>query len=375
MNVNFNVEFESSDQSFNVELGEVVEVEKQDKDNQVISDGGTAFGKGNFVGLKGYYYSAIDFAAKTITLSTSQTKAAAPARVEWAVGDKVSIVNDSKYDLCSTITAINGNVITVDALPFTKLYIVLPDWDDYCIFVPDKPEAGVVDLGRYATAIGEGNAASARAATAIGRDNIVQSMYGVALGRSNVVKAYAGVATGVKNTIEAEALYGSADGVENTVTAPIAHAGGSNSRATKTGADADGYKCIADAEWAKAFNYMTKALALYAVAMNEETSAEAKGSLAAGKGTKTVLPYSAWFGKYNAPTANHLFGIGMGTSDTNRKNAFVVRKDGGADNCGYRLRHVADAVDWDDAVSLRQVTNLLAELKTEIAKLKDELAN
>lgn len=405
MSVNFNVQFESSDQSFQAGFNEAVHPgiehlldstlslpgkaadaaavgaaleKKQNKalGNQEISEANFTYGKGNFVGLKGYYYSNIDFEAKTITLSTKQTVADGNGiHVAWEVGDKVTIVNNSHYDRCSTITAINGNVITVDSFPFTEVVVILPDWDDYVVFVPDKPEAGVVDLGRFAMAIGEGIIATERSAGGTGRGHIIQAKYGFAVNRGNIIRAYAGFSSGCFNEIEEEALYASTDGIENTATAPITHAGGSNSKATKDGADADGYKCEADGEWSLARNYKTKATAPYAVSINRETSADAEGSLSAGLGTKTVLKYSAWFGKYNAPTANHLFGVGMGTSDANRANAFVVRKDGDSDFCGHRARNVANAVADTDAVSLRQVKQLIAELRAEIAKLKDELAN
>ena len=325
-------------------------------DNRAISEATLTHGKWNFVGLKGYYYSNIDFVTNEITLSTKQNKADANGiQVTWEVGDKVTIVNERHYDRCSTITAINGSVITVDAFPFTEVVAVIPDWDDLSIFVPDKPDAGVVDLGRYSTGIGESNIVTERAATGIGRGNVVQAKYGAGVGRDNIIKAYGGVATGVKNTIEAEAQGAFVEGVENTATAPMAHAGGGASKANATGADSRGYKCEVDGEWGLARNYKTKVTetAPYAVAINEETSAEAKGSFAAGKGTRATAQYQAVFGKFNKPSTNYLFNVGMGTSDTDRANAFAVRKDGITDVFGHRIQNVADAVNALDAVNLQ----------------------
>lgn len=513
-------------------------------DNRAISEGTFTHGKGNFVGLKGYYYSGIDVEAKTITLSTKQNVADAEGiQVTWAVGDKVTIVNDSHYDRCSTITAINGNVITVDSFPFTKVVVPSdPDWDDNTIFVVEKPEAGIVDLGRYSIAIGEGNIVSERASAAIGRGNVVQGKYGVALGRGNNIKAYAGVALGRGNTIENTALYASATGVHNTVTGTAAHAGGNSSKATAAGAYAYGYKCEASGEYSHAEgtnniasgNYshveghqntasgcashaegnttkaigehthaegefttargdyshaegghteangvhshaeglrtkaegekshaegmetsalgvashaegktttaegayshaegqqtkaiggashaegnlteatgtishaegeLTKASGNYAHAEGYKTTAsgsaahsqgrettasgdyshasghltsasgessfatgvstiaEAKGSFVSGKGIKSVRNYSAWFGMYNKPENSHLFGVGVGTSDTDRANAMVVHSSGNLDVCNHRIMKVADAVNNDDAVNLKKLNEVVS---------------
>lgn len=316
--------------------------------NEVISDTCFNYGRRNFVGLKGYYYSGIDFETNKITLSTKQDVAEGNGiQLAWAVGDEVSIVNNDHYYRCSKITAINGNVITVDSLPFKE--VIVPEeleWDDYTIFVLDKPEAGTarIDLGRDAMTIGEDNRVTDKGAGAIGRGHDVQAKYGFTVNRGNIIRAYAGFSSGAFNIIGKEAEYGSTHGVENEVTAPVAHAGGSNSKARADGADADGYMCEVDGEWGLARNYKTKVTAPYAVALNEETEAGGKGSLTGGKGTKSIAPYQTYLGKFNYPSTNHLFGIGMGTSDADRENAFVIRKDGDADFCGHRARNFAEAV-------------------------------
>ena len=261
-------------------------------DNQAISEAAFTYGKANFVGLKGYYYSGIDFDAKTITLSKKQNVADAEGiQVTWEVGDEVTIVNNSHYDRCSKITAINGNVITVDSFPFTEVVTPPdPNWDDCSIFVPDKPEAGIVDLGRCATAIGENNAATERAATAIGRQNIVQGKYGVALGRLNKVKAYAGVALGRGNVIESTAMYASAEGVENVVSGEASHAEGAGNKAIGKCSHAEGYHTEASGDNSHSQGYKTIASGLYAhaegfttVSSGESSHAEGSYSEASGK--------------------------------------------------------------------------------------------
>ena len=364
----------------------VVKAENIEYDeNNVISEQSFTSNNNNLVGLRGYYWSYMksetvnvsDGEGGTITepryqfqLSLSQTETVLPKEdIIWEKNKSyITIVNDKHYDSCAVIKSIDNINKTVSVaqkdFPFSERVIMDEnelDWDDYGIFVADMPTAGEVDLGKYTTAIGENNVVSERAATAIGRQNVVQGKYGVALGRGNIIKVYAGVATGAFNTIEAEALYSNADGLQNTVTAPIAHAGGSNSKAAKDGADADGYKCEAYGEWSLARNYKTKATAPYAVALNEETEAGGKSSLATGLGTKTTDTAQTAVGKYNHSTSSYLFMVDMGTSDTDRKNAMVVRKDGIVDMWGHRIYNLANAVVDTDAVNLRMLNAGLAE--------------
>ena len=257
-------------------------------DTRVISYLGFGYGKDNFVGLRGYYYSDIDFENNTITLSTKQSELDADGiQLTWAVGDKVTIVNNSHYDQCSTITAIDGNVITVDAFPFTEIDNPPdPNWEDYSIFVVKKPEAGVVDLGRYSTAIGEGNTITERAASAIGRQNVVQGKYGVALGRLNTVKAYAGVALGRGNTIESTAMYASAEGVQNVVSGQSSHAEGAGNKAIGAASHAEGFHAEASGQSSHAEGHYTHALVDYAHAEGISTTASGIQSHAEGYYTK-----------------------------------------------------------------------------------------
>lgn len=286
----------------------------------------------------------------------------------------ITIVNDKHYDSCATIKSIDNINKTISVaqkdFPFSKRVIMDEnelDWDDYGIFVADMPTAGEVDLGKYTTAIGENNVVSERAATAIGRENIVQGKYGVALGRGNIIKAYAGVAIGAYNIIEADALYSSADGLQNTVTAPTAHAGGYQSKATEAYAHAEGHtteasgvashsqgrETVASGAYAHAGGYKTTASGESSTAFGVNTIAEGRASLASGLGVKATRSNSTWFGQYNDPKNNHIFGVGLGGSDTNRANAFVIETSGNANFFKHRATNIADAVVDTDAVSLK----------------------
>ena len=162
--------------------------------NQAISENAVAFGSGNLAGLKGYYWSDIDFTNKTITIATAHTGGAPLTECGYAVGDTLSIVNDVKYDYCCKIKAINGGVITVDNIPFTTVVAGDTDWDSYVVFCVDKPTIGLVDIGIVAFATGEDNKASNSHAFVSGRGNQVIGEYGAGFGRDNIVGYVAFVA-------------------------------------------------------------------------------------------------------------------------------------------------------------------------------------
>ena len=190
------------------------------------------------------------------------------------------------------------------------------DWDDYSIFVVDKPEAGIVELGKFATAFGEKNVATERAATAIGRENVVQGQYGVALGRGNIIKAYAGVALGRGNTIEPTALYAFAEGVQNLASGVGSHASGSNTKATGAGAFTEGHKTEALGDYAHASGYMTKATAQYSISDGCHTRATAAGARSSGYATNASGMYAVTEGKGTEASGNYAHASGDSTKAT-----------------------------------------------------------
>lgn len=167
--------------------------------NTAISENVCSFGTNNKGGLKGYYWSAINITAKTITLATAHTGGTA-VTCGYAVGDVISIVNGVKYNDCSKITAISTNTVTVNKFPFTSVETETAAFDNYCIYCNKKPTVGLADLGKNAITFGDGNSAGNRSAFAAGRDNTVVGQYGFASGRENTV-AYASFAAGRGNKI------------------------------------------------------------------------------------------------------------------------------------------------------------------------------
>ena len=263
--------------------------------NHALAPFTTATGNGCIAGMRGYYYSSVEFGEAideenygpcVITLSDKQWKAPAEAfEIGYSVGDVISMVNNSKYPDCGTITAINQNVITVDKLPFNSIVDMIKKTgsvasDDYSVFVAEKPLAGDVPLGYGAFVSGESAIALERASAAFGRLTKALGQYGFAANRETIA-AY----------------------------------------------------CAA------AFGHHSKALGFNSFAINASTKAKAKNSFAAGYATEASGEEQAVFGRRNIEDLINEFAliIGNGTSDVNRSNAFTVDWDGNV-QCSGRIK-------------------------------------
>lgn len=322
-----------------------------------LSDLDTNFGEDNNTGLLGYYYSAVDFENKTVTLSTEQGKAVVPEEIDWAVGDVVSIVNGGKYEQCAAIVGINGHVLTLDNIPFDKLDPTIKDFDDRSIYVSAKPEAGVVDLGKGAIAMGVHNKSLNRGAVALGEDNEVTAQYGTAIGRLNKVHGYAGFVNGRENVVHPGAKYGRASGLKNEVWGEESIAEGHECKAYAKGAKATGYKTVANGEFSETAGHQSETIAeaKYAYAGGHESRAEAAFSHVTGLRNISRVQGQLVGGRYNEPKNNEVFTIGCGTSKDNRQNALSVRMDGTTDAYGHKIVNVAPGVAATDAVNKEQL--------------------
>lgn len=265
------------------------------KNNQVLSESATALGEGNTAGIKGYYWTAIDFGKNAITLSLEQDNQVDPESLTFAVGDVVSIVSDWHFDECSTIVDIVGNTIYVDSLPKDlKVSDAATDFDDHSIIVPAKPTEGEVDLGKYAVAMGQNNQVLNRSSAAIGKSNIVTGKYGSAIGKENVVKPFDGHAIGRSNVVGKEAHDGLAVGEENKVLWRKGLAHGFKNQAgdevAKTGvcAFARGKETKALADYSTTSGIMTTALGENASA-NGQSSNKAPDTITGNTALDTII--------------------------------------------------------------------------------------
>lgn len=110
-----------------------------------------------------------------------------------------------------------------------------------------------------------------------------------------------------------------AEGEYTTASGNISHAEGGGNETKRT--EASGWCSHAE-------GWITKAEGQFSHSEGYHTVAAADASHAAGKGTITSREGQTVVGEYNAEMTDALFVVGNGSSDTDRKNAFWVKKDG-----------------------------------------------
>lgn len=194
--------------------------------NFAFSRDSNVFGENSMVGLWGVKFSAIDTVENSLTVGTISSS-------PFNVGDRLNIVNDSKYDRsCKFVKYENGKVY-VDKLPFSAIVEGDTGFDAYTISSEDNPILGghykdgtsnIIDLGRYAFSAGDHNKALNYATFLGGVYNKAYGEYGTAFGRDNEV-GYCGFATGRDNACYGQ--YGTiSGGSENKVNASWGFAAG-----------------------------------------------------------------------------------------------------------------------------------------------------
>lgn len=245
---------------------------------EVLSPRSVSLGDNCIAGVKGYYYSDIDFSGENpkITLSDKQWEVTEnEIEVGYDIGDVISIVNNSKYPDCATITAISKNVITVDKLPFDTVVNMIDKTgsvasDDYSVFVAEKPLVGDVPLGYSAFSMGEDAIALERASAAFGRLTKALGQYSFVANRQTEA-AYCG----------------------------------------------------------SAFGHYSKALGFNSFAINYDTLAKGKNSFAAGCRTIAAGDGQVALGRYNIEDVAEKFAliIGNGTS-SNPRNILTIDWEG-----------------------------------------------
>ena len=203
-----------------------------------------ATGVNSVAGCYGWYYEKLSAAAKVFYLSENQpqqrdtplgnTTIDESFDSGLAVGDVISFVNFSKYDNGSTIVKVQGNMISVDALPSGggssyTLKETTPNHDDWSFFCPEKPLAGRIWFGDSAYVEGENNKAINAYSHAEGKNNTAYGQYAHAEGRNNTV-GYASHAEGLETT--ASGYYGAhTEGRSTRSIGDSSHAEGLNSTA------------------------------------------------------------------------------------------------------------------------------------------------
>ena len=280
------------------------------------SPGSVALGANVSAGYMAYYFDSIDFTNKKITLSTTRRASTLispsyPSKIDWVAGDIISIKNDENYVMCSKITAVSGNVITVDKLPFDKInyesalsvfVYTLPH--DRTIMNNTQPDKGVVALGFGAVSMGGGqsknNAAQGMMSYAFGYENTAGGNFSFAAGRENTT-GYGAVALGIGN--KAEGMLASTIGYQNESYGKHSIAVGNQSKVVKgVAAGALGQACKAGA------------IGAFAIGSNVYTN---ESDVTSGIDTDaTNYRGQVVVGRYNANPGYNTFVVGTGTSST-----------------------------------------------------------
>ena len=355
--------------------------EYQGHTNRAISPTSMAVGAGNIAGLKGWYYSGIDFSDKKITLSDRPTYILVGTTLingGWSsgtpninVGDKLSLVNNSKYDYCGEVESVNGNIITYkDELPFTELVkdegaalaVIANEFSDgYSIYIPDRPDAGIINFGGGAFAEGGlESKASNICAHAEGLTTHAYGQYSHTEGRGTKA-GYAAHAEGYKTI--AKGHYSHSEGNQCVAKGNNSHAEGYKTIALGNYSHAEGLGSTVEINEATLLNNW-KSNQNFLVAANNQSHAEGNNTLAYGKqshaegirtlaqggqshsegadtralgaqshteGNGTIANNATEHaqGKFNVSNNDKtIHSVGIGESDSERKNAHEITNDG-----------------------------------------------
>lgn len=406
--------------------------------NKAISQTSMAVGAATTAGLRGWYYSAIDFTNKTITLSDKPTYILAGSTLiggSWSSGtpnikvnDIISLVNDSKYDLCSKVTAVNGNVVTVDILPFTELVrdngaavaVVAGQFSDgYSLYIPERPDAGLIDFGggafseggqskatnvtahaegfqthaygQFSHAEGRGTKAGyaahaeGRETNATGEQSHTEGRQTIASGNCSHAEGRYTVSPGLNSHAEGEGTldqgtpslsigaHGRSSHVEGIATTTGEYNEQTGAWSKGDAAHAEGNLTIASGNHSHAEGSGTKASGWQAHSEGHNTLAKGNRSHAEGSGTEAFNLGEHAQGSFNKSTESNdkskatQFSIGIGTSATDRKNAVEVKANGDVYIIG---------VGEYDGTNPTSATDLATLLKSSITESElDELFN
>ena len=394
--------------------------EKGSSENSAVLKGGN-----NFAGLKGWYYDSI-YQKNTNTIyvylkdkqkllpatneafkTTEQTPDTTLPDLFAILGNAiVSLVNNEIHDNMFEIIGGGKGVVhlrTVDQsqIPFNEIKaVVVNDSEDYSIYCVSKPDAGIFDIGQGSIAVGYNNRATNGGAIAFGQDNHSYGKFSFTEGKNNTA-SYASHAEG--RSTQALGYISHTEGNASKAIGAVAHAEGENTEARGRASHSEGLKTIANGDYSHCEGRETKVDSKYAHAEGYKTQATGNASHAEGyttessgqfshaegtssnavgtashvEGVQTIANNKAEHasGIYNKSTsstdvskATH-FSIGIGTSDTDRKNAIEVKQNGDVYITGIGGFTGANS---DSAKSVQEVINELVDIINQITIKVDE---
>jgi hypothetical protein len=294
--------------------------------NEAVSDYSAALGVSNIAGSMAFNivsYSAVD---KTYTLSSALPEGIDFINEEFSI--ILPLVNRNR---CGVITAIDSSrtVVTVSNMEIGGGWNS-GNWGDSskCYFkLINYPEVGDVKFGEGAFVSGIGNKSTSQGSFAAGKNNTAEGKYSIAAGKDNYA-GWSSVALGARN--DASGLGSFAIGLDN----------------------------------------ISKGMG--AIAINQYNKALGQNSFVAGSNNISSYNNQTIVGNYNKENAESVFTVGNGTSDSDRRNAFEVLKDGRAtisgnpinDNDITNKNYVDNQISNQDKLYFdKTITSNLADVK------------
>lgn len=362
--------------------GEIFSTYEGENANKALSTASSAFGQNNIAGCLGFKVSGFN---KGSDVTSPITRAYVTLNT-----DDEHFANISVGDICSVRIKHNRNglvVASVDnktkTVTFTSSLGSFPDFnpsgEDY-FWLVEKPEAGDTPIGIGAFAGGyTGNQAHQDGAFAIGRRNIADGRWSVALGSDNKV-GYGCVAMGKGNDVlcgENSAVFGTGNKINVYGNSNLISGGrntisnsGSNIIAGQSnelgGTGSSGSNIIAGAN--NKLGVVDSSI--IAGQYNTVPTNLTRGLLVVGSHLKQTANVSdrVIFGTYNAPTNDARLIVGVGNSDTDRKNAFIVLDNGTA-------RVLKQGTEPSSIVQKQYVDNSIATQVSSVYKAKGSIAD
>lgn len=304
------------------------------------------------------------------------------------VGDEFSVhvaqsdTGSLQCDNAGKITAINGNVVTVDRVFNNSTFSIsaFKEWDSYLdedgndkevntFRIPAKPNVGTRSIGVYSNARGKNTKALSKGSSAEGKESVAAGSWSHAEG-NNTYAAYSAHAEGSgtkaigqnshaegQNTettsfgahaegynTKARAYNAHAEGSESYADGQSSHAEGSGTMATAKASHAEGqtsnalgnyshtegYFTLAQGNSAHSEGYTTIAVGDYSHSEGQSSNAEGKGAHAEGGGTRSVGTFAHTEGYKTVAKGSSSHAEGYSSRDKDAKGEYLYGALGAA---------------------------------------------
>lgn len=190
-----------------------------------------------------------------------------------------------------------------------------------------------------------GTVATGAASTYWNRDSI--GLYSFASGLNTRAQGYGATAMG--RDTEATNSYAFASGFFSNADGQYSTAMGFNTDAFALGSTALGYNTDAEENYSLATGYFSEAQAIYSTAMGHSTQAKAYACMALGRFNRGIGNPTTWV------ATDPILEVGIGSSDNDRVNAMLIRKDG---RVGIGTDFPAETLHVDGIVRIGSFENI-----------------